>query len=198
VALSVAYGAGLRVSEVVALKVSDIDSKRMVIRIDQGNRIVIFSRSEHRQADMARELVDPEQRLRFFIGGVRDRDRLHWAMERIDVVIHAAALKRIEVGAYNPLEVKKTNIDGAGQCDRSRDRSGVHPVLHDDAGPSAMRRPNGAHAHHLQAGSQKRQPVAFASTEKNPGKMAGPIGRFRRENMPPEMRVPLERRGDIK
>jgi UDP-N-acetylglucosamine 4,6-dehydratase/5-epimerase len=78
-----------------------------------ANRIVIFSRSEHRQAEMAREVDDPDQRLRFFIGDVRDRDRLRRAMEGIDVVIHAAALKRIEVGAYNPLEVKKTNIDGA-------------------------------------------------------------------------------------
>jgi UDP-N-acetylglucosamine 4,6-dehydratase len=79
----------------------------------RANRIVIYSRSEHRQADMAREIPDPSERLRFFIGDVRDRDRLRRAMEGIDVVIHAAALKRIEVGAYNPLEVKKTNIDGA-------------------------------------------------------------------------------------
>jgi UDP-N-acetylglucosamine 4,6-dehydratase len=76
-------------------------------------RIAIFSRSEHRQAEMARELADTTDRLRFFIGDVRDRDRLRRAMDGIEVVIHAAALKRIEVGAYNPLEVKKTNIDGA-------------------------------------------------------------------------------------
>jgi UDP-N-acetylglucosamine 4,6-dehydratase/5-epimerase len=75
-------------------------------------RIAIFSRSEHRQAEMRREL-DDDPRLRFFIGDVRDRDRLRRAMEGIETVIHAAALKRIEVGAYNPLEVKKTNIDGA-------------------------------------------------------------------------------------
>lgn len=74
-------------------------------------RIAIYSRSEHRQAEMQREF--PDQRLRFFIGDVRDRERLRRAMEGIEVVIHAAALKRIEVGAYNPLEVKKTNIDGA-------------------------------------------------------------------------------------
>lgn len=82
-------------------------------------RIAIYSRSEHRQAEMARELSPldlppPNQsRIRYFIGDVRDRDRLRRAMEGIEVVIHAAALKRIEVGAYNPLEVKKTNIDGA-------------------------------------------------------------------------------------
>lgn len=74
-------------------------------------RIAIFSRGEHRQAAMARELGE-DDRLRFFIGDVRDRDRLRRAMEDIEVVIHAAALKRIEVGQYNPLEVMKTNILG--------------------------------------------------------------------------------------
>jgi UDP-N-acetylglucosamine 4,6-dehydratase/5-epimerase len=74
-------------------------------------RIVVFSRGEHRQAQMARALGEDE-RLRFFIGDVRDRDRLRRAMEDIEVVIHAAALKRIEVGQYNPLEVMKTNILG--------------------------------------------------------------------------------------
>jgi UDP-N-acetylglucosamine 4,6-dehydratase len=74
-------------------------------------RIVVFSRGEHRQAQMARALGEDE-RLRFFIGDVRDRDRLRRAMEDIEVVIHAAALKRIEVGQYNPLEVMKTNIVG--------------------------------------------------------------------------------------
>jgi UDP-N-acetylglucosamine 4,6-dehydratase len=87
-----------------------------LLAVNNGpNRIVILSRGEHRQAEMARELgpMDPDQRLRFFIGDVRDNDRLRHAVAGIDVIIHAAALKRIEVGAYNPLEVKKTNIDGA-------------------------------------------------------------------------------------
>lgn len=83
------------------------------------NRIAIYSRGEHRQAEMGRELapfdLPPPNvcRMRYFIGDVRDQDRLRRAMDGIEVVIHAAALKRIEVGAYNPLEVKKTNIDGA-------------------------------------------------------------------------------------
>lgn len=95
----------------------------------RANRIVIFSRSEHRQADMARELSDPDERLRFFIGDVRDRDRLRRAMEGIDVVIHAAALKRIEVGAYNPLEVKKTNIDGAANVIEAATDASVAKVV---------------------------------------------------------------------
>lgn len=91
-------------------------------------RIVVYSRSEHRQADMRRELGDDE-RMRYFIGDVRDRDRLRRAMEDIEVVIHAAALKRIEVGAYNPLEVKKTNIDGAANVIEAATDAGVRRVV---------------------------------------------------------------------
>lgn len=74
-------------------------------------RVAIFSRGEHAQAEMAERFRD--DRLRFFIGDVRDRARLHRAFSGIDVVVHAAALKRIEVGAYCPTEMVKTNIDGA-------------------------------------------------------------------------------------
>jgi len=99
---------------------------------EDPTRIVIFSRGEHRQAEMARELAPldpPWGRLRFFIGDVRDRDRLRRAMEGIEVVVHAAALKRIEVGAYNPLEVKKTNIDGAANVIEAATDSDVGRVI---------------------------------------------------------------------
>ena len=75
-------------------------------------RVCIFSRGEHIQAEM-RALYPNEDRLRWFIGDVRDRDRLRRAMEGVEVVIHAAALKRIEVGHYNPVEMVKTNVMGA-------------------------------------------------------------------------------------
>ena len=78
---------------------------------------------------MMRQLSDRWQRLRFFIGDVRDRDRLRRAMEDIQVVIHAAALKRIEVGAYNPLEVKKTNIDGAANVIEAAHDAGIARVV---------------------------------------------------------------------
>lgn len=78
---------------------------------DGVERIAIFSRSEHAQADMAEHL--PKDRMRFFIGDVRDRERLRRAFESVDVVVHAAALKRIEVGYYNPTEMVKTNVLGA-------------------------------------------------------------------------------------
>jgi UDP-N-acetylglucosamine 4,6-dehydratase/5-epimerase len=101
---------------------------RLLLKWMEPQRIVIFSRGEHRQAEMAREL-GPDERLRFFIGDVRDRDRLRRAMEDIDVVIHAAALKRIEVGEYNPQEVKKTNIDGAANVIESATDAGVKKVV---------------------------------------------------------------------
>lgn len=77
-----------------------------------ATRICVFSRDEWKQAQMRRKFKD-DPRLRFFIGDVRDRSRLTRAMEGCDTVIHAAALKRIEVGFYNPTEMVKTNIDGA-------------------------------------------------------------------------------------
>lgn len=73
-------------------------------------RIAILSRGEYAQAEMADRFSD--DRLRFFVGDVRDRDRLRWAFEGVDTIIHAAALKRIEVGHYNPMEMVKTNVQG--------------------------------------------------------------------------------------
>lgn len=105
--------------------------KHLLAMEDGPSRIVVYSRGEHRQADMARELgpLDPFERLRMFIGDVRDRDRLRRAMENTEVVIHAAALKRIEVGFYNPLEIKKTNIDGAANVIEAATDAGVKRVV---------------------------------------------------------------------
>ena len=74
-------------------------------------RVIVLSRDEHKQAAMADGHAD--DRLRFFIGDVRDRGRLRRAFDGVDIVVHAAALKRIEVGQYNPGEMVKTNILGA-------------------------------------------------------------------------------------
>ena len=78
----------------------------------QWDRIVVYSRGEHAQAAMAEELAAHSERVRFFIGDVRDLDRLCRACNKVDVIIHAAALKRIEVGHYNPDEMVKTNVLG--------------------------------------------------------------------------------------
>lgn len=73
--------------------------------------IRIFSRDENKQVLMAEKFQD--DRLRFLIGDVRDKERLRRAVENVDVVIHAAALKHVPVAEYNPFEFVKTNIDGS-------------------------------------------------------------------------------------
>ena len=85
---------------------------RRLLGSDGSDRICIYSRGEHAQASMRDEFND-DQRLRWFIGDVRDQARLKRAMNGIDIVVHAAALKRIEVGHFNPIEMVRTNIDGA-------------------------------------------------------------------------------------
>ena len=75
-------------------------------------RLVIFSRDEMKQWDMAK-LFKNDNRVRFFIGDVRDKDRLHRALHNIDYVVHAAATKIVPTAEYNPFECVKTNINGA-------------------------------------------------------------------------------------
>ena len=75
-------------------------------------KIVIYSRDEMKQWDMAKKFQgDP--RVRFFIGDVRDRDRLYRALDGVDYVVHAAATKIVPTAEYNPFECVKTNINGA-------------------------------------------------------------------------------------
>lgn len=87
------------------------------LRNHQPKRLVLFSRDEMKQAEVAsmisEQALDPDCRMRFFIGDVRDRDRLELAMRDIDVVIHAAAMKIVPVAEYNPFECVLTNIHGA-------------------------------------------------------------------------------------
>jgi len=72
--------------------------------------IRIFSNDEFSQWEMAEKFNDP--RLRFFIGDVRDRDRVYRAMDGVDILVHAAALKQVPIAEYNPIEAIKTNIIG--------------------------------------------------------------------------------------
>lgn len=75
-------------------------------------KIIIFSRDEMKQWEMAKIFKD-DPRVRFFIGDVRDRDRLYRALDGVDYVVHAAATKIVPTAEYNPFECVKTNIDGA-------------------------------------------------------------------------------------
>lgn len=91
-------------------------------------RICIFSRNEFNQAAM-RQAFDNDPRLRWFIGDIRDCSRLERAMGSVNLVIHAAALKRIEVGEYDPEEMAKTNVLGTINVVEAARRSHVEKVL---------------------------------------------------------------------
>jgi UDP-N-acetylglucosamine 4,6-dehydratase/5-epimerase len=89
---------------------------------------VVLSRDELKQYEMAEEF-EGDPRLRFFLGDVRDRDRLWRALDGVDVVVHAAALKQVPAAEYNPFEVIKTNVQGAQNViDAALDR-GVERVI---------------------------------------------------------------------
>jgi UDP-N-acetylglucosamine 4,6-dehydratase len=80
----------------------------------QPRRIIIFSRDELKQFELQKTLDQRKnENLRFFIGDVRDKDRLIRAFEGVDIVVHAAALKQVTTAEYNPIEYIKTNILGA-------------------------------------------------------------------------------------
>lgn len=88
--------------------------KTVLERYPKVKRLVILSRDELKQFEMAQEISNLRyEGLRYFIGDVRDVDRLRRAMEGIDIVIHAAALKQVPAAEYNPFECIKTNVLGA-------------------------------------------------------------------------------------
>ena len=85
---------------------------KMTLEKFNPKRLVIFSRDEMKQWEMAKLFPD-DKRVRFFIGDVRDKDRIYRALDGIDYVVHAAATKIVPTAEYNPFECVKTNIDGA-------------------------------------------------------------------------------------
>ena len=90
-------------------------------------KLIIFSRDELKQFEMQQQFQHPC--LRFFIGDVRDRDRLHRAMNDVDIVIHAAALKQVPACENDPFEAVKTNIMGAVNIIDAAIDNGVEQVI---------------------------------------------------------------------
>ncbi|MCH8466826.1 MAG: UDP-N-acetylglucosamine 4,6-dehydratase (inverting) [Roseinatronobacter sp.] len=84
----------------------------MVLARYNPKKVIIFSRDEMKQWDMAK-LYGDDKRVRFFIGDVRDRERLYRAFDGVDYVVHAAATKIVPTAEYNPFECIKTNVNGA-------------------------------------------------------------------------------------
>lgn len=91
------------------------------------NKIIIYSRDELKQFEMAQEYS--AKCMRYFIGDVRDADRLKKAMKDVDYVIHAAALKHVPIAEYNPMECIKTNINGAQNVIDAAIDNGVKKVI---------------------------------------------------------------------
>src|SRR3954468_17040538 len=103
---------------------------KSVVERYKPRRLIIFSRDELKQSEMA-QAFPPEQYpfLRFFIGDVRDRDRLDLALRDVDYVIHAAALKQVPTAEYNPFECIRTNVFGAENLVYAALRRNVKKVI---------------------------------------------------------------------
>jgi len=100
-----------------------------ILKHTNVKRIVIYSRDEHKQYDLAQTLDGAESRVRMFIGDVRDRDRMAMAMRGVDIVIHAAALKHVPAAEYNPFECIHTNVIGAENVVQCAINNNVSQVL---------------------------------------------------------------------
>ena len=94
------------------------------------HRLIIFSRDELKQYEMAQRFNPAEHHcLRYFLGDVRDRDRLQMAMREVDIVVHAAALKQVPAAEYNPFEFISTNVLGAENVVRAALHNRVQKVI---------------------------------------------------------------------
>ena len=92
-------------------------------------RVIVYSRDEWKQSEMQKDKAFTQGQVRFFLGDVRDKDRLCLAMRGVDYVIHAAALKQVPAAEYNPHEYIKTNVDGATNVVEASLLAGVRKVI---------------------------------------------------------------------
>jgi UDP-N-acetylglucosamine 4,6-dehydratase (inverting) len=102
----------------------------ILLKYPEIERVVVYSRDELKQYEMGQQFSTSQfKQIRYFIGDVRDKDRLTRAMEGIDIVIHAAALKQVPACEYNPFEAIKTNVIGAQNVIESAIDRGVKQVV---------------------------------------------------------------------
>jgi len=100
----------------------------IILKRYKPKKLIIFSRDELKQFDMAQQFKELEE-IRYFIGDVRDKERLHRAFHGVDIVLHAAALKQVPAAEYNPFEAVKTNIIGAENVINVAIDQGVKKVI---------------------------------------------------------------------
>ena len=86
---------------------------KKVLNLYKPKKLIIYSRDEHKQNEMSKIFKKHSHCLRFFIGDVRDRDRLIMAAQGVDYIIHTAALIHVPIAEYNPFECIRTNVIGA-------------------------------------------------------------------------------------
>ena len=96
---------------------------------NQFKKIIIFSRDELKQFHLQEEFKLHAKKIRYFIGDIRDKERLRQAFEDVDIVVHAAALKQVTTAEYNPIEFIKTNILGAQNIIEAALEKGVQKVI---------------------------------------------------------------------
>lgn len=102
----------------------------IILKTYQPERLIIFSRDELKQFEMAQQFPDSKYPcIRYFIGDVRDKERMYRAFQNVDYVIHAAALKQVPTAEYNPFEAVKTNILGAQNVINVAIDQGVKKVI---------------------------------------------------------------------
>ncbi|MDP2684167.1 MAG: SDR family NAD(P)-dependent oxidoreductase [bacterium] len=102
---------------------------RQLLEKSEARRVIIFSRDEFKQNNLSIELEEYKERVRFFLGDVRDRDRLNRAFHGVDYVIHTAALKHVHILEYNPFEAVQTNIIGTQNVVDAAVDQGVKKLL---------------------------------------------------------------------
>jgi len=94
----------------------------------KAKKVIVFSRDEQKHYAMER-LFQGERRVRFFVGDIRDRDRLQTALRDVDIVVHAAAMKHVPICEYNPIEAVQTNVNGARNLIEAAIANGVERVI---------------------------------------------------------------------
>lgn len=108
----------------------------IVLKKYNPKKVIIYSRDELKQFEHSQDNLEYKKKLRYFIGDVRDKDRLEYALNDVDIIVHAAALKQVPAAEYNPFEAVKTNIIGANniiECALKKDVEKIIALSSDKA-----------------------------------------------------------------